>query len=85
MSIVRDASCTPSADLPHEMQVVVRDPSVTLPTHILAVIDTKSSKGLLFPFHALILAAHCANLPNLPPSRPEPVYRPNVTTTSRAR
>jgi hypothetical protein len=80
-AVVTDASCVPSTGLPTEIELVIRDITGTLPTHVLAVIDAKTGKGLLFPFHALILASHCANLPNLPPSCPEPLYHPNNSIT----
>lgn len=80
-SIVADALCVPSTGLPTEIELVVQNIGGTLPTHVLAVIDAKTNRGLLFPFHALILAAHCANLPNLPPSAPIPVYNPNSSIT----
>ncbi|KAK7018614.1 hypothetical protein R3P38DRAFT_2983519 [Favolaschia claudopus] len=44
------------------------------PTHVLAISDTSFSGSeelhLIFPVHALILAAHCSKLPPLPPAAP---------------
>lgn len=68
--------------LPRSVSIPLRAPSgpstgPTIPTHILAV--SAASKGpaaptspdaSLHPTHALILAAHCSNLPILPPSHP---------------
>ncbi|CAK5278082.1 unnamed protein product [Mycena citricolor] len=46
---------------------------VTYPTHILALSTTAKSAtddALIYPVHGVLLAAHCAKLPRLPPASP---------------
>ncbi|EGO01235.1 hypothetical protein SERLA73DRAFT_167356 [Serpula lacrymans var. lacrymans S7.3] len=61
-------------NLPKELSIVVDDMSRYMPTHMLAVYARQSSatrrRVTLFPVHNIILAAHCANLPQLPESNP---------------
>jgi hypothetical protein len=67
--------------LPKELSVMVNDLSSDAPSHMLALysrhppVNPASRRSVtLFPTHNIILAAYCANLPQLPPSdalRPE--------------
>jgi len=83
----------PKSHLRHNMPltVPVRSPSSsassqapTYPTHFLALSsNSKSQTGLtdelpLIPTHSLVLAAHCASLPRMPPSSPQ-AYGNTVT------
>ncbi|KAJ7629419.1 hypothetical protein DFH06DRAFT_719742 [Mycena polygramma] len=43
----------------------------TYPTHALAI-SGPDDMHLIFPIHALVLAAHCSKLPRLPPPAPRP-------------
>ena len=66
--------------LPTELEVVVNNISSDMPTHMLAVYSrhvpaATKRRVTLFPIHNIILAAHCANLPILPPSN---VTRPDA-------
>lgn len=60
--------------LPKELAIMVKDAAFwsNPPTHMMAVYGPPSHAGprrvSLFPVHSLILAAHCAKLPSLPPS-----------------
>ncbi|KDQ12819.1 hypothetical protein BOTBODRAFT_189071 [Botryobasidium botryosum FD-172 SS1] len=83
MSVVTDAGGVSSTSIPRDMDLTVRDVSATLPTHMLAVLNEQSGKGYLYPFHALVLAAHCASLPLMPlaPRHPQPRLRSNKTHT----
>ncbi|KAI0942843.1 hypothetical protein AcV7_002141 [Taiwanofungus camphoratus] len=60
--------------LPRELSVVVNDISSSMPTHMLAVYalrpNAPTHRVSLVPVHSIVLAAHCASLPSLPPSRP---------------
>ncbi|TFY69599.1 hypothetical protein EVG20_g3079 [Dentipellis fragilis] len=63
--------------LPKELPIVVNDLSCDLPTHMMAVwsrlpTSLPKRKVTLYPVHNMILAAHCANLPALPESHPQP-------------
>jgi hypothetical protein len=66
--------------LPKELSILVNDLSSDPPTHMLALYSRHPSEGnttthksvTLFPTHNIILAANCANLPQLPPSTPSP-------------
>jgi len=52
--------------------------SPTFPTHFLALSTSSKTQNsisdqlLLIPTHSLVLAAHCAALPRMPPSSPQP-------------
>ncbi|KAJ7611278.1 hypothetical protein FB45DRAFT_941457 [Roridomyces roridus] len=65
----------PKSDLPSILTVPLRaHPSY--PTHVLAITAASSSKSRsepvsLFPVHPVVLAAHCAKLPRLPPAQPD--------------
>ncbi|KAH7928837.1 hypothetical protein BV22DRAFT_1003883 [Leucogyrophana mollusca] len=66
--------------LPKELSVVINDLSSDMPTHMLAVYARQPSSSsavrrrvTLFPTHSIVLAAHCANLPSLPPYAPTSV------------
>jgi hypothetical protein len=57
--------------LPKELSILVNDISSDMPSHMLAVYSRQPSttsrrRITLFPFHNIVLASHCANLPNLP-------------------
>ncbi|KAJ7448292.1 hypothetical protein B0H11DRAFT_2247880 [Mycena galericulata] len=73
----------PRSHLPQALTIPLRASSSSshpsYPTHALAVHATSSSKSSapapgesasLFPVHAVVLAAHCAKLPRLPPAAP---------------
>ncbi|KAJ7507054.1 hypothetical protein B0H11DRAFT_2153557 [Mycena galericulata] len=73
----------PRSHLPAALTIPLRASSSqshpSYPTHALAVHATSSSKSSapapgesasLFPVHAVVLAAHCAKLPRLPPAAP---------------
>lgn len=55
--------------LPKELAILVHDLSSDLPTHMLAIYgrraagSTAPQKVTLFPVHSIILASHCAKLP----------------------
>jgi len=61
----------PPGRLPRELEVVVSAMSADAPTHLFAVYSSASQRHQipLHPVHALVLAANCANLPPLLPSR----------------
>lgn len=61
--------------MPKVLDVVVNKFSTDMPTHMLAIYSREDLAGkkrqvTLFPTHHLVLAAHCANLPTFPASRP---------------
>lgn len=67
--------------LPSELNVVVNDETVILPSHILAVFGKAPPPGstaprqvTLYPVHSLVLKAHCAHLPVPPPAYPPPQH-----------
>ena len=73
ISTLNVPSTMPANHLPKHLNVGCRaTPGVSYPTHLLAVCASKSgdAHAKLVPTHALVLAAHCAHLPALPPSRP---------------
>jgi len=76
LAVLAATSAAPvAAGLPKEIDVIVRDLTSDLPTHMLAIYSRLSAtettrKVTLLPIHSIILAAHCANLPPLPPSKP---------------
>ncbi|KAK0484466.1 hypothetical protein IW261DRAFT_1330084 [Armillaria novae-zelandiae] len=64
----------PKSHLPGALSIPVRSSSPSsrlFPTHVLAVSSTKTSSEhcMIFPIHALVLAAHCAHLPAIPPAQ----------------
>ncbi|RDB28313.1 hypothetical protein Hypma_001305 [Hypsizygus marmoreus] len=71
---------TPSKNaVPDELNVIVRDLSVVLPSHLLAIYGTPSKSHpeqkrsvTLYPVHSLILSAYCTRLPPFPASIPLP-------------
>ncbi|KAJ7734796.1 clp1-like protein [Mycena maculata] len=78
----------PKDRLPPALQVPLRAVQATrelsLPTHVLALSpapqkgarDEPPAAATLFPVHALVLAAHCAKLPALPPAAAPQQQRP---------
>jgi len=42
-----------------------------LPSHLFCVINEKSGRGHVYPIHVLVLAAHCARLPEFPKPIPQ--------------
>lgn len=56
----------------HKVNVNAAPQSNRSPTHILALSSSKSSTDapLLYPTHALLMAAYCTSLPTLPPNAP---------------
>lgn len=78
------AKC-PKGRLPREMDVVVNDISGSPPTHVVAVYTQSTTLQKqhisLYPVHALVLAATCANLPPLPYSKPAIPEYPGSTVT----
>ncbi|KAJ6573048.1 hypothetical protein DFH09DRAFT_1459403 [Mycena vulgaris] len=72
----------PRSHLPAALTVPLRaspgSNPVSYPTHALAITPASEGKGggehdaahAIFPVHALVLAAHCADLPRLPPCTP---------------
>ncbi|EKM56666.1 uncharacterized protein PHACADRAFT_253918 [Phanerochaete carnosa HHB-10118-sp] len=74
---VRPSPSAPaSASFPtHVLAVTSTKPSSSSPTtptaaSFAAAQAQSSHTAILYPTHSLVLAAHCANLPSLPPSRP---------------
>ncbi|KAJ7618608.1 hypothetical protein FB45DRAFT_981190 [Roridomyces roridus] len=64
----------PKSHLPSTLTVPLRATSAahpSYPTHVLAVTSSKSRSepASLFPVHGVVLAAHCAKLPRLPPAQ----------------
>ncbi|KAF5337606.1 hypothetical protein D9758_014915 [Tetrapyrgos nigripes] len=76
LSSSRMPSTLPKTHLPSHLSVPLYHKSSSIPpvhpTHALAVCPSRSSghdsQALIIPVHHLILAAHCARLPTLPPS-----------------
>ncbi|KAJ7173127.1 hypothetical protein C8R43DRAFT_1119930 [Mycena crocata] len=67
----------PKSSLPKELEILMNDiVSAACPTHFFAVYgDAPLTFGQkrhvsLYPFHDLVVGAHCANLPALPASQP---------------
>ncbi|KAF7344464.1 hypothetical protein MSAN_01928000 [Mycena sanguinolenta] len=68
-------SALPKSSLPSFITVPLRPPRDSVhpyyPTHALAISNSSPSESsdtlLIFPIHALVLAAHCSKLPVLPP------------------
>jgi hypothetical protein len=52
--------------LPRRLEVLVKDLSADTPTHLFAVHSKPTTRVSLYPVHALVFAAHCANLPPIP-------------------
>lgn len=76
-ALVRPTSSAPaSASFPtHILAVTSSKPSASSPTtptaaSFAAAQAQAAHTAMLYPAHSLVLAAHCANLPSLPPSRP---------------
>ncbi|KDQ08208.1 hypothetical protein BOTBODRAFT_118977 [Botryobasidium botryosum FD-172 SS1] len=66
-SSVSPASTAPPHGLPTEVELIVHDvPFGFTPTHMFAVMNARRSKAALYPFHHLVFAAHCANMPAIP-------------------
>ncbi|KAJ7673471.1 hypothetical protein B0H17DRAFT_1335071 [Mycena rosella] len=68
-------SALPKCGLPPYITVpVFPRQDCVYPTHVLALSNASPSGSadthLLFPIHALVLAAHCSKLPHLPPPAP---------------
>ena len=74
----------PMGALPKEIEVSINDVSSDMPTHVLALYcplirpDPNAAVApkrriTLYPIHSTVFAVHCASLPQLPPSHPEPV------------
>ncbi|KAJ7243620.1 hypothetical protein B0H12DRAFT_1003913, partial [Mycena haematopus] len=67
----------PRDRMPSSLTVPLRSSGAAVipsyPTHVLAIATSSksapSSDAAVFPVHAVVLAAHCAKLPPLPPSR----------------
>ncbi|KAK0194670.1 hypothetical protein F5146DRAFT_925304 [Armillaria mellea] len=73
----------PKSHLPGALSIPVRSSAPTsrvFPTHVLAVSSSKtpSEHCMVFPIHALVLAAHCAHLPALPLAQPQHANQPLV-------
>ncbi|KAF6758138.1 hypothetical protein DFP72DRAFT_808139 [Ephemerocybe angulata] len=76
------------------VQVVLPQTCVEAPTHVLALCSAPSSSSSspaapcmaaiqsVIPVHALVLAAHCANMPALPPSSPSTSTQEGLTLTT---
>ncbi|KIJ36203.1 hypothetical protein M422DRAFT_179763 [Sphaerobolus stellatus SS14] len=73
LSVATSTTASPPKDrLPRELEVLISDLSAPAPSHLFAIYSKTSSHVSIHPAHALILAAHCANLPSLPPSTSSP-------------
>ncbi|KAH9947782.1 hypothetical protein B0H21DRAFT_691288 [Amylocystis lapponica] len=75
LKVLRGIRTEPTGSaLPPRMDVVVDDLSRDMPTHMLAVWSRQPTNGAtrvtLYPTHHIVLAAHCATLPPLSPSKP---------------
>ncbi|KAG8926339.1 hypothetical protein FRC03_005706 [Tulasnella sp. 419] len=55
----------PPTGMPREVRLKTK-PSQRPPTHLFCVVNEKTGQGHLYPFHALVLVAHCATLPEIP-------------------
>lgn len=65
-----------TSSLTRELEIIIPDEvALSCPTHMLAIYSSSSSalkrRVTIFPTHDLVLAAHCANLPHLPPTAPD--------------
>ncbi|KAJ7291486.1 hypothetical protein C8J57DRAFT_1705080 [Mycena rebaudengoi] len=83
-------STLPKSHLPATLTIPLRAPSApgpqSYPTHALAITphakpshSDRDVPATIFPVHAVVLAAHCAALPRLPPARhpaPSTAYLP---------
>ncbi|RDB28061.1 hypothetical protein Hypma_001286 [Hypsizygus marmoreus] len=73
-------TATPSKNaLPNELNMIVHDLAVVLPSHLLAIYGPilksnpeQKRKITLYPVHSLILSAYCTRLPPFPASIPLP-------------
>lgn len=76
ISTLNVPSTMPANHLPKHLNVGCRaSPSVSYPTHLLAVCASKASGDVhakLVPTHALVLAAHCALVEPLDDAQPQP-------------
>jgi len=85
LSVTSNATATPpSGQLPREIEIICNNVSIEPPSHVLAVYSRTGAPRCgvtLFPAHALILATNCANLPDLPESRPSPPAEAGGTVT----
>ncbi|KAJ7172967.1 hypothetical protein C8R43DRAFT_874125 [Mycena crocata] len=75
----------PRSSLPRELEILMNDVvSAAGPTHFFAVysdaplIFGQKRHVSLYPFHDLVIGAHCANLPALPASQPAHATLPVV-------
>ncbi|TDL27975.1 hypothetical protein BD410DRAFT_781908 [Rickenella mellea] len=67
------------------MDAIVSDVSGSMPTHMMAVYSRPEAgekcKVMVYPIHSIVLAAHCANLSALPPSKPNAPETPGAPVT----
>ncbi|KAG8905540.1 hypothetical protein FRB99_008739 [Tulasnella sp. 403] len=58
----------PPSGLPQAIRLHINQTvGAQYPSHLLCVIDDKTSRGQLYPIHAVVFVAHCARFPKLPP------------------
>ncbi|KAG6851850.1 hypothetical protein C0991_005501 [Blastosporella zonata] len=69
-------SSMPRSRLPPSLAIPLRTTSTspTYPTHILAVMSSKtaSDTAMMFPVHSIVLASQCAQFPRIPSSHQQP-------------
>ncbi|KAJ7430166.1 hypothetical protein FB451DRAFT_966695, partial [Mycena latifolia] len=85
-------SSLPRSGLPSTLTIPLRAPLAgapappSYPTHVLAIAAAikgtppPDAPSAIFPVHAIILAAHCAKIPRLPP-HPQPRASPSAAVT----
>ncbi|THH21397.1 hypothetical protein EW146_g141 [Bondarzewia mesenterica] len=81
--VLMHAESAPVTGLPKELEITLNDVSAEPPTHVLAVycrLPSAKRNITLTPIHDVILAAHCANLPILPPSSQSRVNQGDTVT-----
>ncbi|KAF8523749.1 hypothetical protein BU17DRAFT_43466 [Hysterangium stoloniferum] len=73
----------PIGQLPEKLALICHDINIEPPSHILAIYSgaCDHERVVLFPAHALVLVAGCANLSILPPSPPKPPATPDEIVT----
>jgi hypothetical protein len=57
------------------------DVSIDPPSHIIAACSKRRDYVALFPVHAIVFSAYCANVPALPVSRPTTPVKPGEAIT----
>ncbi|CCM05494.1 uncharacterized protein FIBRA_07715 [Fibroporia radiculosa] len=82
-----EGSVAPESTFPRELSVLVNDRSAAMPTHMFGVYSRENPPAgekrrlTIYPQHAIVWAAHCASLPTLPASNPQPPASPTDRLT----